>query len=493
MGPLRCRGRMRTHRTQHRLRVAARGSRRSGARGLAGPDRLRRATAARAGPRGGRGRIRRRRSAQRDEGSTASPFRARRPTTVRVFAARSIVAGLQNSPARALRGSSHPISRPIAAGAGAPRRLTTATASSVAAAAARFRVGRECGSGRLPNSRSPWAGAPRHATAGVRVEFDAADASRSLGARSPHCVRSRRRVADRGSSLRVRTAVDLLQGDFARAAAGRGARTPCSCLPSRSPSLRLRCTSATVGGRTGCALTHGAMRGRGASRPAQESSDAAGPRQWRKRARAPLRAASPRAWPCSPRRCASASGPRGARAARAATGHGEDGNVSRRPLDARSHSQQRRRLGRARCTTPAVGRPRASRGNLLGRTRSPGGPVMASPPTLLRAPMPLVRWWSTKSSAERWGVATVVLLAIAAVAWLALWQPLTRDIAALRVANARAAAALVERGKTADEIAGLARSARRRLRRSRAGLRAHPHATERARCGHASRNGRMAA
>jgi type II secretory pathway component PulM len=58
--------------------------------------------------------------------------------------------------------------------------------------------------------------------------------------------------------------------------------------------------------------------------------------------------------------------------------------------------------------------------------------------------MPLVRWWSTKSSAERWGVATVVLLAIAAVAWLALWQPLTRDIAALRVANARDAAALVE-------------------------------------------------
>jgi len=84
---------------------------------------------------------------------------------------------------------------------------------------------------------------------------------------------------------------------------------------------------------------------------------------------------------------------------------------------------------------------------------------MASPPALLRAPMPLVRWWSTKSPAERWGVGTVVLLAIAAVAWLALWQPLTRDIAALRVANARDAAALVEARQTVDEIAGLARSA----------------------------------
>ena len=84
---------------------------------------------------------------------------------------------------------------------------------------------------------------------------------------------------------------------------------------------------------------------------------------------------------------------------------------------------------------------------------------MASAPALLRAPAPLARWWSTKSPAERWGVGTVVLLAIAAIAWLALWQPLTRDIAALRVANARDAAALVEARQTADEIAGLARGA----------------------------------
>lgn len=84
---------------------------------------------------------------------------------------------------------------------------------------------------------------------------------------------------------------------------------------------------------------------------------------------------------------------------------------------------------------------------------------MAAPFAPLRASAPLARWWLTKSSAERWSFGTVALLAIAAVGWLALWQPLTRDIAALRVANAHDAATLVEARQTADEIAGLARSA----------------------------------
>jgi len=84
---------------------------------------------------------------------------------------------------------------------------------------------------------------------------------------------------------------------------------------------------------------------------------------------------------------------------------------------------------------------------------------MASRPAPLRAPAPLARWWSTKSSAERWGVGTVLLLVIAVVAWLALWQPLTRDIAALRVSTVRDAAALVEARQMADEIAALARGA----------------------------------
>lgn len=84
---------------------------------------------------------------------------------------------------------------------------------------------------------------------------------------------------------------------------------------------------------------------------------------------------------------------------------------------------------------------------------------MASAPALLRAPAPLARWWSVKSRAERWIIGTVALLALVAVGWLAIWQPLGRDVAALRVANARDAAALAEARRTADEIAGLARSA----------------------------------
>jgi type II secretory pathway component PulM len=84
---------------------------------------------------------------------------------------------------------------------------------------------------------------------------------------------------------------------------------------------------------------------------------------------------------------------------------------------------------------------------------------MASPPAPLRAPLPLARWWSAKSSAERVLIATVAFLAIVAVGWLALWQPLTRDIAALRVANAREAAALAEARQATDEMAGLAREA----------------------------------
>ena len=51
-----------------------------------------------------------------------------------------------------------------------------------------------------------------------------------------------------------------------------------------------------------------------------------------------------------------------------------------------------------------------------------------------------------------------MLVAIATVAWLVLWQPLARDIAALRVANARDAVALAEARRMTDEIAGLARA-----------------------------------
>jgi type II secretory pathway component PulM len=84
---------------------------------------------------------------------------------------------------------------------------------------------------------------------------------------------------------------------------------------------------------------------------------------------------------------------------------------------------------------------------------------MASPLASLRAPAALARWWSTKSRGERTLAGGLAIVAIATVAWWALWQPLARDISALRVANARDAVALGEARRMTDEIAGLARAA----------------------------------
>ncbi|HYR00143.1 MAG TPA: type II secretion system protein GspM [Casimicrobiaceae bacterium] len=83
---------------------------------------------------------------------------------------------------------------------------------------------------------------------------------------------------------------------------------------------------------------------------------------------------------------------------------------------------------------------------------------MGSVPTLLRAPPPLASWWSAKSPGERRLVAGTAALAVALVGWLLVWQPLVRDIAALRTANARGAVALAETRRMADDLAGLART-----------------------------------
>jgi type II secretory pathway component PulM len=83
---------------------------------------------------------------------------------------------------------------------------------------------------------------------------------------------------------------------------------------------------------------------------------------------------------------------------------------------------------------------------------------MGNVPTLLRAPPPLASWWSVKSSGERRLVAGVAALALALSGWQLLWQPLVRDIAALRTANARDAATLAEARRMADDLAGLART-----------------------------------
>ena len=83
---------------------------------------------------------------------------------------------------------------------------------------------------------------------------------------------------------------------------------------------------------------------------------------------------------------------------------------------------------------------------------------MASPAASLRAPPRLARWWSAKPSSERSLLVCAATIAVAIVAWLGVWQPLARDIAALRVANARDAVALAEARRMAEDSAGLART-----------------------------------
>jgi type II secretory pathway component PulM len=76
----------------------------------------------------------------------------------------------------------------------------------------------------------------------------------------------------------------------------------------------------------------------------------------------------------------------------------------------------------------------------------------------LRVPAPVTGWLATKSPAERRIAATVLLLVAIALLWAALWQPLTRDIAAMRIAHARSAATLTDARRMVNEIDGLART-----------------------------------
>ena len=73
-----------------------------------------------------------------------------------------------------------------------------------------------------------------------------------------------------------------------------------------------------------------------------------------------------------------------------------------------------------------------------------------------RMPAPVASWLATKSRAERRIAATILLLVVIALLWTALWQPLTRDMAALRIAQAGSAATLADARRMAKEIAGLA-------------------------------------
>lgn len=83
---------------------------------------------------------------------------------------------------------------------------------------------------------------------------------------------------------------------------------------------------------------------------------------------------------------------------------------------------------------------------------------MASPRAALRAPLPGARWWSAKTGGERRAVVSLAILVGATLAWWVLWQPLVRDLGAMRLAETRNAAALAHAHRMADEVAGLART-----------------------------------
>lgn len=82
---------------------------------------------------------------------------------------------------------------------------------------------------------------------------------------------------------------------------------------------------------------------------------------------------------------------------------------------------------------------------------------MASSPAL-RLPEPVVRWLAAKSPVERRLVAGLTVLVLVAVPWVLLWQPLVRDIDAMRAARPGGQAALATARRMVDEMSGLART-----------------------------------
>ena len=76
----------------------------------------------------------------------------------------------------------------------------------------------------------------------------------------------------------------------------------------------------------------------------------------------------------------------------------------------------------------------------------------------LPLPASVANWMATQSSVERRIAATLALLVAIVALWTVLWQPMTRDAAALRVARAADAAALARARGMTKEIGELARA-----------------------------------
>jgi type II secretory pathway component PulM len=70
-----------------------------------------------------------------------------------------------------------------------------------------------------------------------------------------------------------------------------------------------------------------------------------------------------------------------------------------------------------------------------------------------RLPAPVSAWMASHSSAERRIAAALAIVAVIALLWVVFWQPMARDVAALRLAQAGNAAALAQALVIAREMA----------------------------------------
>jgi type II secretory pathway component PulM len=70
----------------------------------------------------------------------------------------------------------------------------------------------------------------------------------------------------------------------------------------------------------------------------------------------------------------------------------------------------------------------------------------------------LAHWWQLRSRAERRSLAVLAGIVTLSVLWLAVWQPVVRDVDRLRQRLAGDRAVLAEARLSSDAIAGLARA-----------------------------------
>ena len=76
----------------------------------------------------------------------------------------------------------------------------------------------------------------------------------------------------------------------------------------------------------------------------------------------------------------------------------------------------------------------------------------------MRAPAPVARWLAGKTRSERRTLTALMIVAVVALLWAAIWQPLVRDTDAMRAARGGDAAALAVARKMSEEAVGLART-----------------------------------